>query len=647
MVLDTQDDIYTLLTNTSSTFPDLKSGIWNLIGADIRGNQLRGELVFETQVLTASNADLEGYFGWVWNGTKPFQVDFDAELQPDGTLNFTSTALAAPVAGIIAAQYEGKFSLDYQSLTGTWFGNGTIPGTWSATFIEEPDPGLETTSDNIVVAALNLSARAYSDTHHSDQQIINEINGQIKNWSPLEATDLGFSATDTSFSKVGGAVDGDLLRYDFRNASATVGLTMLDGKRTLGISFEGTNDESTENGKQDWKQNIGNIREYYDSLTDFTQAVFEYSMKSANSIEQVLVTGHSLGGATAQNFLQDYGHLSSKFIGVTFGSPGTNFSQPIPEERFINIRHTSDPVPLLGEPRGYEVSGSIINVVAKDAGHTLFELLGDPVISYRETVEFITSQLDAKTLFRDMGIVSGTNGDDNLDATTGFNGEILLGGRGVDTMKGSLGSYTQIFNGGLGNDTIDGNGGVDYAIYSGARSSFTLQLDKNSLLPDQIIVTDQRAGPGSNGTDSLKSIERIIFTDFALALDLNGSAGIVAKLIGAVFGAGSISNAQYVAIGLSELDKGTSYEDLAALAIDAAGAKSPEQVTTLLWSNVVGSPPTTDQILPYIDMLHKETTVGTLGMFAAEHEINQANINLTGLVANGITFDPSYYQPIG
>lgn len=633
MALDTQNDTHTLLANTASTFPDLKGSIWNLIGADIRGNQLRGELVFETQVLTASDANLEGYFGWVWNGTKPFQVDFDAELQADGTLYFTSTALAAPVAGIIAAQYDGKFSLDYQSLTGTWFGNNIIPGTWSASLIEEPDTGLAVTADNIMVAALNLSARAYSDAHHGDHSVSSAINEHIKNWSPLEATDLGFSVTDSRFSKVGGAVGGDLLRYDFKNASATVGLTILDGKKTLGITFEGTNPTSA----TDIAQDLINIKNYYTSLkgigitndsitskNDFIQSVVRYI--NDQSIEQVLVTGHSLGGATAQSFMSEYGQQDTRFIGVTFGSPGTTLFQPVPEDRFVNIQHDGDAVVIAGtyDPL-YSINGSVIKVVAEYPAnefpneHKIYTVKDDPLASYSKTIDYITSQLNANLLFKDLTI--GINNSENM--TSGLPGNEMFVGLG-------------------GDDTIEGGLGVDTAIYTAPISSYVM-----NKLDQEFFLADQRTEPNNDGTDTLKSIERIIFTDFALALDLDGSAGMVAKLIGAVFGAGSISNAHYVAIGLSELDKGTSYEDLAALAIDAAGAKSPEQVTSLLWSNVVGSPPTPDQILPYIDMLHKETTVGTLGVFAAEHEINQANINLTGLVANGIAFDPSYYQPIG
>ena len=495
----------------------------------------------------------------------------------------------------------------------------------------------KTTTDNVIVAALNLSARAYSDGHYNEPSVISEINTRVESWTPLKTVDLGFSETDPRFE-----AGRDLLRYDFDNASATAGLTILDGKRTLGIAFEGTNGLLTE----DMVDNITNIDKYYHSLSDFTEAIFAYIMKDANGIEQVLVAGHSLGGATAQNFMYDYGHINSKFIGVTFGSPGTNYYLPLPEERFVNIRHTNDFVVGAGEARLYEVSGSIINASVKNAGHTLFNLPTDSEVSYRETVEFITSQLDAKNLFRDMSIVSGTNGDDNLDATSGMSGEFLIGGNGTDTMEGQLlGSYTQTFKGGLGNDNIDGGGGIDTAIYSGPRLSYLIELNDRFLFDDQRIVTDKRTGSNTDGTDTLENTERLIFSDSGLAFDLDGSAGKVAKLIGAVFGAGSVSNADYVAIGLSYLDSGTSYEDLAALAIDAVGANSPEQVVSLLWNNVAGSLPTTDQIRGVLKDLG--TSSGKLGIYAADHSRNEANINMVGLTENGIVFDPLHYQPFG
>lgn len=507
-------------------------------------------------------------------------------------------------------------------------------------------PELKTTSDNMMLAALNLSARAYSDNHLDDQPVIDAVNGRIQGWTPLEATALSFAVNEPGFSTMGGS----LLRYDNDNASATVGLTLLNGKRTLGISFEGSNDITTGNGRKDWNHNVFSIKGYYDLLNEprndneisFLQSIVNYI--NSQGIEQVLVTGHSLGGAAAQFFMQDYGGTDARYIGVTFGSPGTNRFQALPEERFANIRHNDDEAVIAGDARGYEVSGAIINVRVDDGGldelseHALFVPLDDSGVSYRRSIEFITSQLDANTLFRDMNIVPGTNGNDNLNAKEGQNIEVLLGGAGADNMAGDVSGeqHLQIFKGGGGNDIIHGGGGIDYVLYSGARSNFTHQVSPAG----ELIVIDHRADPNNQGTDTLQAIERIVFTDMAFALDVEGAAGMVAKLIGAVFGAESVTNASYVAIGLSALDKGASHEDLAAFAIAAAGANTPAQVTSLLWSNLMGSPPTAEQAQPYIDLLNSGTSVGELGVFAAEQPINQTNIALAELKESGIVFDP-------
>ena len=241
---------------------------------------------------------------------------------------------------------------------------------------------LETTTDNIIVEAGDLSARAYSDTHHKEQPVIDDINAQINGWEPLEASDLGFAVTDSRFSKVGSG-NRDLLRYDFENASATVGLTILDGKHTLGIAFEGTNDPSTENGRKDLQQDIFSINDYYDTLSAFTSSVATY-ISNHSDIEQVLVTGHSLGGAAAQSFMHDFGQNDARFYGINFGSPGTIRSEVVSEERFTNIQHDDDLVVKAAQlqPR-YFVDGSIVKSVADDSGH--------PLVNYKETAKFITS----------------------------------------------------------------------------------------------------------------------------------------------------------------------------------------------------------------------------------------------------------------
>ena len=87
---------------------------------------------------------------------------------------------------------------------------------------------------------------------------------------------------------------------------------------------------------------------------------------------------------------------------------------------------------------------------------------------------------------------------------------------------------------------------------------------------------------GSDDTDYLTNIERLKFSDKSIAIDLDGNAGTTAKILGAVFGKESVLNKSYVGIGLSFLDAGWTYDNLAGLALDAAGAKTNDQIVSLL-----------------------------------------------------------------
>ena len=164
------------------------------------------------------------------------------------------------------------------------------------------------------------------------------------------------------------------------------------------------------------------------------------------------------------------------------------------------------------------------------------------------------------------------------------------------------------------------------------------------MFADQRIVTDQRTGTVNDGTDTLKSIERLIFTDSGLAFDLDSSAGKVAKLIEAVFGAESLSNAGYLHRDFTLLIMTQAMKTLPLWRLTATGAKTPEQITSLLWENVMGSTPTADDIQPYINMLNSGLSVGKLGVLAVDGLKNQLNIDLVGLSETGITFDPLHYQ---
>ena len=134
------------------------------------------------------------------------------------------------------------------------------------------------------------------------------------------------------------------------------------------------------------------------------------------------------------------------------------------------------------------------------------------------------------------------------------------------------------------------------------------------------------------------------FSDVSFAWNLSGTAGQVAKTLGAVFGKDAVANKEYAGIGLHFVDDlHYSYADLMRLAIKARLGSNPTagQVVDLLYSNVVGSAPDAATRKSFTDLLDNRTfTVESLGVLAADTELNKVNINLVGLAQTGLEYLP-------
>ena len=206
----------------------------------------------------------------------------------------------------------------------------------------------------------------------------------------------------------------------------------------------------------------------------------------------------------------------------------------------------------------------------------------------------------------------------------------ISSGAGNDNIVGS--NKNDLISGGTGNDTIDGGSGKDTAVFLSKSSSYKY-INNGATWTVTNSTTEV-------GTDNLTNIEIIQFTDLSIALDLNGNAGTTAKILGAVFGKESLNNKNYVGIGLHFLDAGWSYDNLAALALDAAGAKTNEQVVSLLWNNVFGTKSTATDKQPFIALLENGMSAGALAHLAADTSFNTTNINLVGLAQTGIEYIP-------
>ena len=198
--------------------------------------------------------------------------------------------------------------------------------------------------------------------------------------------------------------------------------------------------------------------------------------------------------------------------------------------------------------------------------------------------------------------------------------DMILGTAGPDVLSESA-----------GNDIIDGLSGIDTVIYGDAYDQYTISLNGPAA----------RVGDNT-GIDHLMSVERLQFSDQSLALDIDGNAGKVARILGAVFGKDAVANAEYVRIGLQLLDDGMSYEELMMLALNTklgAGFSNAAEVR-LLYRNLTGSQPSQAALNYWIGTIASgQHTQASLGVMAAELQLNATNINLAGLVKTGLVYN--------
>jgi endo-alpha-1,4-polygalactosaminidase (GH114 family) len=200
----------------------------------------------------------------------------------------------------------------------------------------------------------------------------------------------------------------------------------------------------------------------------------------------------------------------------------------------------------------------------------------------------------------------------------------IIGSSAADQAKVGAGDY------------FHGGDGVDAAILASTYASYT----RAGAGADALTITRV----GTSETLRVREVERLVFSDLGIAFDLDGAAGSVARLLGAVFGPAATTNTFYVGIGLSLFDGGMEEAAVAALALDARlGADaSNEAVVSLLYMNLVGAAPPAAVLADFSTQLAGGAmTRSQLVQFAAHLDLNESNIGLVGLAAAGLVFSPS------
>ncbi|MEQ1779345.1 MAG: choice-of-anchor D domain-containing protein, partial [Nitrosomonas sp.] len=316
--------------------------------------------------------------------------------------------------------------------------------------------------------------------------------------------------------------------YTNGNAAALVARS----SDALVISFRGTNDNADQFSpnkntndsnnyihpdKDQWGRPFddANMEDHYMLFNPLFNAIENLINSNTSGIEKVYVTGHSLGGAIAINYLNEH-RGDSRYQGVTFAAPAFTFTTVItndikifPENtKLWQIEIDGDPVPAtnifnrpgdlitfvgdqtedkpdLHSPLGYfnddnhsmDYYRQIMDSIDATSWSRILSETGDQSVFIGaasgpnfDPIDKIDrhSPYEAgdpfDTYFIVDGRLSGVNtisnsGDNNLTDPLFSNYGIYYGGRGVDTLTG--GGAKELMLGGSGNDKLYGNGDVD------------------------------------------------------------------------------------------------------------------------------------------------------------------------------------------
>lgn len=231
----------------------------------------------------------------------------------------------------------------------------------------------------------------------------------------------------------------------------------------------------------------------------------------------------------------------------------------------------------------------------------------------------------------DLAALAYLYGGDGLGGALGEGGagQLLVGTSRDDQL--ATGGGNDRLQGGGGADRLDGGAGIDTAVYVRPRADYAVGSAGASV----------QALAGEEDRDRLHNVERIAFADHALAFDLDGHAGLVARLLGAVFGPAAVANPRYVGIGLEAADGGMNQDAVARLALDArlgTGFAHADAVT-LLYLNLTGVPPPASDLAHWLQTLASGLhTPASLALLAADLDLNAQNIDFVGLATDGLMF---------
>lgn len=185
-----------------------------------------------------------------------------------------------------------------------------------------------------------------------------------------------------------------------------------------------------------------------------------------------------------------------------------------------------------------------------------------------------------------------------------------------------------------GNDALAGLAGIDTAVYAGARGTYTVAPSTNGFT----------IASATDGRDSLLGVERIQFSDGALALDIEGNGGMAYRLYTAIFA----RDPDLAGVGywINALDEGISLVDVATgfltspEFLDRFGANlSTQAYVEKLYENVLHRPLDQAGFDFWVAAIDQQGAPRS-EILAAFSESNENHAQVIGTIQNGIIYIP-------
>ena len=273
-----------------------------------------------------------------------------------------------------------------------------------------------------------------------------------------------------------------------------------------------------------------------------------------------------------------------------------------------------------------------------------------------------------KELYRDgsvlqlSGIATTLNPQQNLDDAWSdgsyFNGDdvltvdlpahlyapvMLQAGAGNDRVSLNGGGGQLGVMAGDGNDqvtllggahTVDGGAGIDTVRLSIARADATVQRSGNA-----VTITD-KAGT----VDQLSGVERIVFSDATVALDVDGNAGQVYRIYQAAFN--RTPDKPGLGYWINAMDHGATFASVAQGFLDSSeyhkaydGVTSNRALVTKYYENILHRTPDAGGLDFWAGVLDSKAA-GTADVLASISDSAENKAGLVGVIGNGFEYTP-------